>query len=512
MHQLPLTEDGTAGHLNIVILLKGEVVHEIMRYITFAMFFLLFLPVATAMSIENQSIEVVVGEKTAKNFTVFNDKNHNCYNLEFISDDDIDIAEIDYIKNNTFKNHTFLVTTATAYDLYKQVNAKYLRKEFVPGEQLNYTIEIEGDFTPNQIEMTDNDYVVFYNVDSVNHTIKELNGSFEYEIAPAQKLQLGINKNTTVYDKDTNQSAKIVIVPEEEQYVHYSDDDINFSIHIISKHKETGLTITLLEERIEAEYNETIHSTMLVETGNQSAYNISLEGAEFEKNHFNLSANRVEVVDFSIDLDFYREDQTNKSYFIDISAYADNSEKVEVQLEIYVKGAEIDEERDMEEFCAKDYEDLSQGDRLFWRVVCEGEQLVRTETVTKYEETIIDPFIEVKASTLEEALAMAKDNQEALSGVEKTVNQRMPDYGEKMEQIKGQFQDLLLAFEDLKKDKNQTEMEKARLMQTIDQFEKEKHSKRVWSIFWGILLAFGLLLGGGFMTIYRVKQDAEVEL
>lgn len=484
-----------------------------MRILTFAMLFLLFLPIGHALSITNQSIDVVVGEGKSKNFSITNDKSHDCYSMEFISDDDITIATIDFLKKNTAESHTFSVMTDHSYDLQKQVKVKYLRKEFVPGEPLNYTITIEDDFSPNSQEMTDNDFVVFHNVDSINHTITDINGSFDYKIAPDTKLQLNFQKNTTVYDKVTNQSALIIIVPEEEQYVHYSDDDLNFSMRIISKHAGTGITLTLIEERIEAEYNETITSTILVETGNESAYNIHLEGADFEKNDFNLSAGKVEVVDFSIDLNFYRDDQTGKSHYFDISASGDNFNDVIVQLEIYVKEADIDEEADWKAFCEQDAKDLSKGDRLFWRVVCEGEQLVKTEIVTEYEEVIIDPYIEVTKSSLKEALDTSKEALEIAKGNEQTFNQRVPDIKDGVDNMTGIAQNIMLFTKQILSGyMNHTEARMMQLQAKLDDMEKEKRSKKLWGIFWTILITLGGLVGVGILALSRMKQHAEADM
>lgn len=457
-----------------------------MKQILFLLMILLLAGSVFGIEIDNQDISVVVGHEKTKNFSITNNHDFDYYNIEFLHGGDFDIQDVSFIAKNSTIIHDFTALTNDTYSSVEEVQARFLKKVEINPPSSNYSVEVADNFTPGYLEVHSVDYVKFTNVGISNHTVTDAEGGFNYELESGEYITLQFSENTTVYDKKTLETINIAVIEPEEQYVHDSDLDVNFTINMTSTYEFTNVSLTLLENKLTSDYNGSISSTLIIQNGDNKAYSVHLSGAdEFSRNDFDLAPGKAEIIDYELSFDFVNDADTNKTHEFQISVAGDNFDTVSKILKIFINEADIDEEAGIKEICSREYGNLDNiWDKQFYKAFCTDEGIKTTEVIT-------DTIIKEVEKTYDVSGADIKENNQRAEALEKAINQRIPDNTEAMESIKGLFQSLKIDITNSVNELNSSYQGKiTNLEEKLNEYEKQDRKQKVKNIltFIGITL------------------------
>lgn len=477
-----------------------------MKRISLFLLFLLLPSVMANMIVSSPSINVTVGVLKSGTFTMTNNDLFDYYSIHFSPPEDMNISNVSFLGSGMSMNHTFSILSSKDYQEMRQTLIQFSRKMQIEEDPVNYSIEITNGFIPNQVTMHDIDSVIFHNAQSINHTVTDVNGSFRYVLTPNEYLNLSFTKNTTVYDEVTMNTARIIIVPFSEQYVHDESNDINLSVNVTSNYIMTTMQMTVLEEQVTCDYNGSVSSKILIQNGNATAYHIAIggDGMNFSKQYFDVEPNKFMIIDYTVTMDITDEWETNKTHQRTITLTGANFDPVIKGVNVFVPYMNLDLRTNLERFCDQDYGELSVGERLQYDQYCSGKELVRTETKTETEVVEVEKTFGVSASDIKGW----KDVGDRVAGLENTFNQRVPSMDEPLNKVNGQIQDLDFKFTEQLN--NITAGLQAQLISM--QAEKDAQAKKarralIWKWVWGCLIG---MAGLTILTMIAVSNHAKV--
>lgn len=465
---------------------------------------LLSMSIVSAISIIPQQINVslLMNEPKTLNFSIYNNHDYPYYNVSFSTE--LNITSIAYLEKNTTINHSLTVMTPVATDTIKIITAWNLKKLSVTANPVYYLITLNGSgFYPYNLTIRPQDYLVFNNTDIVNHTVTDINGTFDYTVLNQTQtvLQFGIDRK--VYDKTSMGTFSWYVNSSiEDIYIHDSSQDYTFYLNIHSAMPKTNITTVVLDQNKEMWANDTVQGKVIVQSIGNPAYFVHLSGDRFvfDKQDFNISANSAELITFNYTSNIKRTVDTNMSYNYTAYISGMNFDNVGFNYSVFIRYEYINGSIDpVKEFCMLDYDSLSTDvDRRQYLTICKGEKLSEKETITK---TIVQEVIkdfDVSAQDIKNTVDELKKVQDRQTGLEQTFNQRVPNLDEPLNKIVGYYQEMLL------KQDEQFKMLNDSYVKAISQYEekiqgyqladKKRGIKTMWTWIIASLCVGGLVL------------------
>ncbi len=476
--------------------------------------FLLFNNVVLAITVSphlmNETAEFDI-VKTI-NFTITNDNDYDYYNLTFSSK--YNISSIPFLSQTNTTNHTFEVTTNEVNPETEIITVSYIKKQQITADPKTYNIILnDAGFTPYNITIRPQDTLIFNNTDVINHTVTELNDEFDYVVRNNSILQLQFDAEKQMYDKVNSQTFKVFLNSTfEDVYVHNSEQDYLFYLTLNSTIPRTNISAIVLEQDKEVYGNETISGKVIIQTSNNPAYDIFLEGERFVfgKQMFNITANNAEIVFFNYTNNIKNTIDTNQSHNYSVTISGLNFDELVFNYTVFIKYELLNNSIDpISEFCMLEYDELTtDADKRQYLIFCEGEKLSEKETITKevIKEVILD--FGVSAEDIKTNNEKIDEQSERITGLENTFNQRVPDLAAPLEEIEKKYQELNLKMNDQFTILNTTLISALEeYKEIINEYDLEKEKKKTKTI-WFWVLGFIIVLGGGGFIIARYTGHA----
>ena len=214
----------------------------------------------------------------------------------------------------------------------------------VPSSPQTHQVNIsdtEG-FQPQEITIYQGDTIIWKNNGQISHTVTS--NEFDSPISPQGTFQRTFNdiKTMDYIDSIVFFTGKInVLNRSNQQPVHNPsyDKTINFNLDILQN--PTTLNLELLENSFTLEFADTSEGILKVtNTGSNEATQIILKSESnwisFDENNFSLQPNTNNFVTFQISPFITSTSETNKTYNIEISSKASNSQKVLGNISIFI--------------------------------------------------------------------------------------------------------------------------------------------------------------------------------
>jgi len=295
-----------------------------------------------------------IGKTTNYTWTVFNNYSFDIF--------DISVPELEskgfnfskmYIKANSSNTSTFSVKTDESF--FGTINAEVQFKFYLdlPEEIKTYPLLItDFGFNPTYLAIREGDTVEWANKGQNTYSIYSLEfGTIEIASNETKSYKFNSIKSVSYYEtyyKIFNQFNGViqVINRTEKQNGYNPNYDHPFSIILNSYSEPTNLTINTTERNYSVEHTSSKNGQLTIKnTGTNTAEKVSLtsdsEWISFNADNFSIKTGDAKYVEYTILPFLTNTSESNKTYQINISAKALNSEKQTITIEVFVPYKEI---------------------------------------------------------------------------------------------------------------------------------------------------------------------------
>jgi len=311
---------------------------------------MIFLNVVSAVSISPSTLTISQQIETSKNYsiTITNDKDFTISNFSFsdIEDYGFHFPNIE-IEPNSNQTISFEVESDTTANKLIESNVEFRYEADIPTEITTYEIEITEDgFSENFILLRSGDSITWTNKDSIVHRVDF--DDFSETIQPNQSKTHTFNDLGTFNYKDetwqafSGFNAQIEVIERSStELVHNPNFDLTWNLDLKISDKPTDLEVELEETEFEVSaLGETEGLIKIKNIGSETASDIEITSNSNwispKENNFDLSENSQKFVAFKISPIIFETIDTNKTYTINISIKALNTEKVTKKIEVFI--------------------------------------------------------------------------------------------------------------------------------------------------------------------------------
>ena len=319
-----------------------------MRYAKFLLLIIVVItiPLSLSLTINNVSTEITVikGKDKVINLNITNPSPYTLYNLysspSFVSlpsNLSIQPYKSRIIPLTILTNFTGTKTVKIMIMGFRKENCSIV-KQITPH---NITIFAEGSY-PSHLDICRGESVKFIN---------KYESWIKVKVYPDVTWSNQINSNSSyvrVFDSVGVFPFEVyplipggsITVVDETILIHSSEDDLNFTLTINSILEHTNLSIeTVSKTSFNISYDKSGNGFLVIKNmGDKQAIDIKLEGKwlSFDKNNFNLDPQESVAVNFVITPYVESEDETNKTYIIQLKVKSNNSEEKSVNLSVFI--------------------------------------------------------------------------------------------------------------------------------------------------------------------------------
>ncbi len=283
---------------------------------------------------QNYSLTVYYQQNvTPHNFTI--------YNVTFEPVEHFKFGVINNLSLNETKTLDFSVKTneTLEQDYLTRLKFFYLTNETkIPA---NRTITITGTgFLPIELDAFLNDTLLFYNNDTINHTITDIDNleEFDVDVNMTHTFLIDELKNYSFVDEETLIGFEVEV--KDNKYLQPTVNPsyyIPYTFSVESRHLPTNLEIVLTPPFSPINYNDK-SSGVLILRPNETIYNLKMESdswTTFSENNFDLVSEKIVV--FTVNpQDITRTNQTGMDYEKVIKFTADNLDDMEKTFTIHI--------------------------------------------------------------------------------------------------------------------------------------------------------------------------------
>jgi len=442
-------------------------------------------------TLENYTMEVFYNlTNTPHNFTI--------YNITFSSLPYFDFGVIDQLDVNETKSFNFTIRTNETFDTTFLPKLEYFYLVDSIKEPENYTIAVLGNgFNPTLVEMNKQDILIFDNLDTINHTITDLDTNNQLEVMPNASVTFLLDeiKVYNFVDEQSNIGLEVNVTTNDIQAPTRDDQLYEFyDFKVKSIYEVENFSMDFLAPSSQINYNEKTSGLIIFRT-NEDLFNINLVSdnwLNFSRNNFNLSQDTY--VFFNVTpRDIKYNNQTDKTYSKEIKITGDNIADKTISFDIYVKPANVTEvegdktkfifetmtAEDTIQYCENKYGD----DPRDWEGTCEI--IVVNITTTEYKDRILNP--DLTEEKVQQYFSADERFDSDLGTLKTIIQDTDKKSNEKIDLV-------VEAMENLSKQVNENTQKTQDTKQTVDNFKKNENVKTYGGMIIGFVVVIGLII------------------
>lgn len=238
-------------------------------------------------------------------------------------------------------------TEATVTQIQSTVSFNYL-VDIPQGERThNVTILQNSGFQPSFLTIRKGDTVKWTNRDTISRTVTS--GLFDETIQPNQSFSYIFTETGEVTYQDLvlffGGTIRIINETESER-VNNPDFNKILTVNLAVTLDPTSILLTIDQSNFTVTATGSQESILRVKnTGNITAQRVVLSGNPnwiiFDENNFDLLPNEENIVTYHIEPLIFETAETNKTYNVELSAKASNTEKMSKTLQIFVPFSDL---------------------------------------------------------------------------------------------------------------------------------------------------------------------------
>lgn len=235
------------------------------------------------------------------------------------------------VKSSSLGSHSFSPT----------VSFRYLVD--IPVQPETHIIEVTNTgYKPTFLELHEGDTVTWKNTDDITHTITST--LWDHELSPNETISETFNEVSTITYQDTVQffgGTLEILDKDQENLVHNPENDIVWGINLEVASDPTSIKLELIDQNFSIQATGNTEGLLSIEnTGTEIAQNIKLKTNNtwitFEENNFNLEIGEKNIVTYKINPAIFDSNETNKTYNVEVTAKAINTEEQKKVVSIFI--------------------------------------------------------------------------------------------------------------------------------------------------------------------------------
>lgn len=479
---------------------------------------LLFLILAVSVSglpdltIDKEAINMNVerGHIKEYNITLTNNGDMDIYNITFSHINNIEFPKIGFLGKGKSQTGKIKILTSNIYDATKISTISYFFIENQSSMPQIKSIKITaGGYVPNVIDAKVNDKIVFFNNDTINHTITDVSSTLDETVSPSTSYILNVaNENNIIFFDRTNGNSGTINVEKNvsEEYIHSTALDKTLSLQISSKQSETDLVIMLIKDTFVIRNKDTKQLAIEVSNiGTETAKGIMVDMDWFndtDYQQFDLEGGNSKYIFLDIEPNINKTEETNRTYNLDMNIYGVNTKTITKTVKVFVPYENMDETgignntftivrpilaiNETIEYCSG----IAGKDD----VRCEKIYLTKEKTIYKEQPS---QFANVTNNELWQTIKIAKESPEKFEYLTK----RIDDFNLKMT---GSDDNSIL--NTLNAIKKADEDNHAETTQRLENLDKEIGRNTFWKNFWAVVKAIVIIVCLVLFGIYKYNE------
>lgn len=393
---------------------------------------------------EKSGIEIHYDQNTSHNFPIFNITIEDIPLINFSSIQELRINETKTL-NYSYKITEPVVDTYTG-------KLTYLYKTNISKEPQNYTITVNATgFSPINLTISQNDTIIWENIDTVNHTVTNLNNPDDrIELLPGQKFFRTFTEitNFSYFDEKTSIGGNLKIKSNLiEAFTHTPSFDIPITVTL--QFTSSNIETDIIPDTFSIDYNKEDQGVIRLKT-NDSVFNVNLQGDwfTFQENDFDLEGTKIIVFTIKPD-NITVSDQTNQTYTKEIIITGENLISTTVQVPIFINRANLTDDIDNIRLILRPMtlkEQRAYCEEIDWDdPTCE--EYIRNDSYPVYVERTIRPELNESQfiDFIEAPDTLLQSNDRIINRIEQTESQqnnRIDSVTEKVNNLETQITDL----------------------------------------------------------------------
>ena len=377
-------------------------------------------------------ISTKLNEASSHNLTITNNYNFTIMSFEFTNLTGFTFPTITINANET-KTIDFTVkrNDLVSQNILSEVSFKYLVE--IPEQPITHEINMTSTgFKPDFITIHVGDTIIWKNKDTVSHTVTSYFFDYDLQVNGTSQYTFTTPETVNYDDLTLFWSGQIrVLSRDENQQVNNPNYDELLRVNLDVISDPTNLSINIPETEFEVDAVGSKEGLVTIKnTGDEVAQKISLESSNnwifFSKDNFNLERDDTSYITFRIQPLLFSSNETNKTYDIEITIKALNSEPYNETIKVFIPYSDVFDDFGTEEGYLTWFTDVycPANPNVFW---------CNTSVSQQQQKVIIrDPEIPINLSATE-FYASLKRQQRTEDAIQRltTRNDQLSDFVEK---------------------------------------------------------------------------------